>query len=355
MVSISTAAQAQLQAQNLQKLLAEAGVLQTQTATGKKTNNFAGLGNDAVVSQRDRANLGSLINYDTNITNGQTRLNIMGSAVSQIQKEARSVSAAMASELQDGNFDMTALKGIASNALAFIKNLLNQTDGNTYVFGGSASATPPLTDNGTLDTAMQIALQQWTTGAITTAQFTASYTSTAQLPDTTIGYSAALSSGQTQPVAIKADDHASIDYTVLANDPAFRDIVAAIATIQSMTGTLSQVSGNPGSPTEPPGATAADQRTNFFQVFNDLITKINASATSIDQISSKIGYAQASLKSIQEDHTLDANVLRTTISNIEDVDMNEVAVKLSSLQTQLQASYQITASLQKFNLAFFLS
>src|SRR5438477_438918 len=99
MTSVSTIGQAQAQIENLKKLLAETGTLQTQVATGKKSQNFAGLGLQALASEQSRATLGSLSVFDTNITAGQTRLNIMNSAVTQIQQQSKIVISAMEGQI----------------------------------------------------------------------------------------------------------------------------------------------------------------------------------------------------------------------------------------------------------------
>lgn len=358
MTSISTIAQSQSQLENLQKLLLESGILQNQVASGKKSQTFAGLGSDALTSLQARTSLNSLTAYDLNITNGQTRLNIMTSAMTSIKQQTQSMIAAMEGEIQDGNFDMEALHSLAVNALSFIKNLLNTQDGSQYVFAGADTSTAPFNDAGALDTYAQTNIDNWINGTITTDQLISSYQDPSQMTDTIMGFSAPLASGQARNVFIKADNSAEIDYTVLANDPAIRDLLATATMLVNITAPppagLSQVSGTPGDPNQPPGATVADQRDNFYAMFNDLIGTMSAASSGLDQLSSKLGYAQANLKTIQEDHALDANVLKTNIGNAEDVDLNEVATKLSSLQTQLQASYQITASLSKFSLAFIL-
>jgi flagellar hook-associated protein 3 FlgL len=358
MTFVSTIGQAQTQIENLKKLLQETGTLQTQIATGKKTQTFAGLGTQALASQQSRASLASLGVFDTNITAGLTRINIMTSAVTQAQKQSRIMVSAMEGQIQNGNFDMQTLHRIAENALSFIKNLLNEQDGSTYVFAGADTANKPLDDGGALDTYAQTNIGQWTSGAITTDQLIASYQDPAQMNDSIMGYSATLASGNARNVFIKADDNAEIDYTTLANDPAFRDIIATATMLVNITDPvngLTQVSGTPGDPGQPPGATAAEQQQNFYKVFNDLIGTMNRATGTLDQITAKLGYAQVSLQEIQDAHTLDKNVLRNNIGDVEDVDINEVAVKLSTLQTQLQASYQVTASLAQFSLANFIS
>src|ERR1044072_5522882 len=131
MTLVSTIGQAQTQIENLKKLLQETGTLQTQIATGKKTQTFAGLGTQALASEQSRASLASLGVFDTNITSGLTRINIMTSAVTQAQKQSRIMITAMEGQIQNGNFDMQTLHRIAENALSFIKNLMNEQDGST--------------------------------------------------------------------------------------------------------------------------------------------------------------------------------------------------------------------------------
>lgn len=358
MTSVSTIAQSQTQLENLQKLLLESGILQNQAASGKKSQTFAGLGSDALASLQSRTSLDSLTAYDQNIASGQTRLNIMSSAVTSIKQQTQSMISAMEGEIQNGNFDMTALHSLASNALSFIKNLLNTQDGSQYVFAGADTSTPPLSDTGALDTYSQTNIDSWINGTTTTDQFIQSYQDRTQMTDAIMGYSAPLASGQAKNVFIKADANAEVDYTTLANDPSLRDLLATATMLVNITAPppagLNQISGTPGDPNQPPGATTADQSANFYKVFNDLISTMSKASSGIDQLSSKLGYAQANLKTIQDDHSLDENVLKTNISNAEDVDLNEVATKLSSLETQLQASYQITASLSKLSLAFIL-
>ena len=53
-------------------------------------------------------------------------------------------------------------------------------------------------------------------------------------------------------------------------------------------------------------------------------------------------------------HAKGIHVLLGTINNIENVDMNEAAVSVTSLQTQLEASYRVTALLSQLSLVNFL-
>ena len=104
-----------------------------------------------------------------------------------------------------------------------------------------------------------------------------------------------------------------------------------------------------------PGATEADQEASFYQVFNSLTQTVTNAVNNIDKLSNNLATAQARITDIQTAQKQTQNVLQTTITNVEDVDINEVAVKINALQTQLQASYSVTADLQKYTLVNFLS
>jgi flagellar hook-associated protein 3 FlgL len=67
-----------------------------------------------------------------------------------------------------------------------------------------------------------------------------------------------------------------------------------------------------------------------------------------------LGVAEQRLATVKERHADVTVVLKTRISGVEDVDMAEVAARLQLLQTQLEMSYRLIASLRDMNLARFL-
>ena len=66
-----------------------------------------------------------------------------------------------------------------------------------------------------------------------------------------------------------------------------------------------------------PGATTTDQSNNFYKVFNSIISTLNTASNGLDQINSKIGYAQFSLKTIQANHKTDETTLQNSIASDE--------------------------------------
>lgn len=72
------------------------------------------------------------------------------------------------------------------------------------------------------------------------------------------------------------------------------------------------------------------------------------------EIITELGSAQTALASAKERHQSTKDYLTTTLSGIENVSTEEVATQILSLQTQLQASYQVTSMLSKLSLTNFL-
>jgi flagellin-like hook-associated protein FlgL len=72
------------------------------------------------------------------------------------------------------------------------------------------------------------------------------------------------------------------------------------------------------------------------------------------EIITEFGSAQAAIAAAKERHQDTRSYLATTLSGVENVTTEEVATQILSLQTQLQASYQVTSMLSKLSLTNFL-
>lgn len=77
--------------------------------------------------------------------------------------------------------------------------------------------------------------------------------------------------------------------------------------------------------------------------------KADVTATSVS-----LGLVQNTVKSRTDDQNAQKAVFESALSSIEDAPLDQTAVSLSSLQTQLQALYQLTAKLQSLSLANYL-
>ena len=80
----------------------------------------------------------------------------------------------------------------------------------------------------------------------------------------------------------------------------------------------------------------------------------DANGSSIAGIAGEFGVASSSMDDAKTQAKASKAALQDSLDGIEGVSTEEVASKLLSLQTQLQASYQVTSMLSKLTLVNYL-
>ncbi|HEY8191906.1 MAG TPA: flagellin [Alphaproteobacteria bacterium] len=357
MTNISTLGQAFDQIERIKTMQTSLATLQYQIASGKKTNLFKGLGSDVIFSERSRANFTSLDKFMNNIDIANRRMKLMEKGLSEIQTQTRNVVGSLEVETQQGEFDMHVVGDLANNVYDYLLDLINVQDGDRYLYGGAETLTKPLTDAGAMDTYLSTQLNDWIAGNIDNQQLMDSFTDRTQLNDTLVGYSAPLASGNAKDVFVRVDDHAEIEYTTLANSDGLRDILVAVSMIKKITSTMDEVTRETDDPVTlvtSPGATKQEQNDNFYTVYNKLAEMLTGALDKIDTQRFNLSQKQAQITQIQNGHKQEQATLLDTISNVEDADVNEIAVKLNAMQVQLEASFRVTASLQSLSLVNFM-
>ena len=361
MTTISTLGQALDQMANLNYQQQQLSTLQTQVTTGHKGQTYQALGtgsSGAAGSMQARASFTKLDTYIGNITTANTHISLMTTALGEIRSQASNMAQALNISPADGTTaDIAHIADTAGDVSGIIGDLVNSKDGNTYLFSGSDKSNAPLGNDTSLDTYLNKQVTGWINGTVTTDQLIQSYRDKTQLNDTTVGYSAALSSGSAKNVAVRADDNADLNYTTLGNNDAMRDAIVAtnmIRTLCSSVGQIASTSTMAAGTKTAPGATPTDQSANFYKVLGDLTTMVNTAMSKLDGSNQNLAQVQAQITQMSKDHATDQSTLTGTMQSIENVDMNEAAVKLSNLQTQLQASYSVTASVNRLSLVDYL-
>jgi flagellar hook-associated protein 3 FlgL len=407
MTGVSTLGQSLDQIERLKKVQLQVSDLATQLTTGKKTQKFSGLTTDVLVSKRSRADFKALDGYINNIKNAETRINLTLNALKEFRAQSKNfdnflVNFSQESAHQKGNIiyqqddpgtltidesesntpigyssaeadiDFESLKSFAANVYDFLVDLVNRQDGDRYLFGGADSTTKPLEDNGILDAALSTALVNWKDelGAsnITTDELiadlkerTASAANPDAITDTIVGYSANLSAGNVGKVFVRVDENSEINYTSLANNQGFRDILVAVSYIKNENlGPIADVYNEPyvfaDLPVQngAPGATTDEMKDNFFNVFNELQAMVSNALQEIDTEIRTLETARVRINESKTAHQNQKALLLNIISGVEDADTTEIAVTLNTLQVTLDASYRVTARLQELSLVNFI-
>lgn len=397
MTGVSTLGQALDQIERIKEQQLLFSTLSTQLTTGKKAQTYIGLQAEVLLSKRSRAEFNSFDTYVKNIINADRRIKLMLNAIEEFKAQAENfanvlVNFSQQSEHQKGQIiyyddpltpeienipvgmtsaeegvDFATVREFAGNVLKFFKDLINAKDGDRYILGGADTLVQPLSDTGTLDSALSVLINGWKNGTVTTSGLIADIRDRKAvgnpdaLTDTVVGYSAGLSAGTVGKVFVRIDDMSEVDYTALGNDKSLRDIVVVASALMNgalppMIDTYTPPNTYPGVPDAQgaPGNTVGEMRDNFFQLYNELTAMVNNAIDDIDKLRFKLEGVRVRIDDVKKSHTEQKNLLLNTISNVENVDIDEVAVMIQQMQIQLDASYRITAKLQELSLANYL-
>lgn len=330
--------------------------LTNQASTGLVGSTYAGLGNGASVSLNLNPQIIHLTTWQANINQATGNMQVTQTAMTQIQSIAQS----LYSQLDNLNgLSASEVDSIAAQArgdLSDVANLLDTTDGNTYVFGGADTTNPPVPNpdqilssgfytqiaaavgsvstNGAAATTSSV-LTTATSNAAGTSPFSTYMSQSAATLQADIPV-VQVSQNQTVPIGLLASANTAVPSTGSETTGSYmRDTLAAIATIGALSS--SQVN-DPG----------------FSGLVQNVRTSLQGALSAMAEDAGVLGNTQSSLTATQTRLSDTATALTTQVSAVQNVDMAQTLSNLSLVQTQMQASYQVIAGMSGLSLAKFL-
>jgi flagellar hook-associated protein 3 FlgL len=342
--------------------------LTNQASTGLVGDTYAGLGTGASVSLDLRPQMANVQTWQNNVDASTGRMAVTQSAMANIQ----SITASFYAQLNNvDGVNASAVDSIAASARDALSQVASQLDtqnGGVYVFAGQDTGNPPVPDPdniltsgfytqinaavtafsgvglndaaGTANATFDIA----TSNIVGTSPFSdnSSQTATAlraQLPTVQVGQN------NTENIGLLASANALIPDSVapaaIPGGPSattgsyMRDVLRALATIGSLSS--SQVN-TPGFPT----------------LVQDTRVSMSGAISAMAQDVGVLGNTQSSLAATQSQLADTQTALTGQVSSAEDVDMAKTMSQLSLVQTQMQASYQLIATMSSLSLVKFL-
>ncbi len=340
--------------------------LTNQASTGLIADNYAGLGTGAPVSLDLRPQIASLQTWQNNVDAATGRMSVAQSALTQLQSIAANFYAQLNNVQSVNASEVDSIAASARDALRQVAGLLDTQDGGIYVFAGQDTGNPPvpapdsiltsgfytqinaavgnLAINGSAATATAT-YDVATSNAPGTSPFSAwlsqpSTTLQANPPVVQVGQN------QSEPVGIPASanglipDSVSTGNAIVGGPPSttgsyMRDVLRALATIGSLS---SSQANDPG----------------FDDLMQDTRISLSQATSAMAQDAGVLGNVQSSLTATQTRLADTQTALTGQVSAAEDVDMAATLSKLSLVQTQMQASYQLIATLGGMSLVKFL-
>jgi flagellar hook-associated protein 3 FlgL len=344
MTSISTSGQFfRIQTQNL-AIQARMTEYSEQSSTGKKGTVYGALGSDVRQSIDLRGNVEELDTYQKNIATAQLRVSGAVETMDRIKDVARDVRDQLTKLSGNPPPDQTVVKDIAKRGYDEVAQLLNTKVDGRYIFAGSDIDNPPFPNADQFFTDVQTQVNNYAANGAP-----ATLTATTAIATDNTYFSTALQAADPSPLKARVDRNLDISYQVRANGPEsptppagqiepFREILRSLATAAN----LSYDTTKPAS------------FNDFQSLLNTTRTSLDTAAKLVDNHVGILGSASARMKALDAQHDETTVTLKQGVGDVEDVDMAETISKLQLVQTQLQASYKVTATLQKVNLIDFI-
>jgi len=274
---------------------------QLQEAAGVTSTTFGGLGatsqqvvNLQISVQRSQAYIAAADATDNKVQVMYSTINSITNLLTQFRSTltAASNSAAVAPD---------SVTASAQQALQSMQSLLNTQYAGSYIFSGARTATAPVN--------------------ISNPPYAPA--SSPSSPDTSYYQ------GDDQIASVRVSDTQTVSYGINADNPAFEQAMRAFNLVAS------------NSPLSSDTLTEALDLT--VSALNDITT-----------VQTNLGSASAALQAASASQSDYQSFAQSLEGNLTGVDVASVTAKLSTYQTQLQASYAAIAKIQSLSLASYL-
>ncbi len=343
----------------MQQLLANATATKTQldqltlqASSGYASTTYAGLAPGAASNALSLApQIAGIANTISNLNLATGQMNVQQTALSSISSIASNFMSQLGTVSALNTQAVATIAASAQQALGQVAGLLNTKSGNVYVFAGQDSANPPVPDpnnmtNSGFYTQIGSAVAGLATNGAAATESSTLAIASSNAAGTTV-FSAGLSSGGALPV-IATGGGATVPVGIAANANAFvastgsnttgsymRDILRGLATIAQLT----------------PAQVSSPQ---FSAFASDTTNSLRGAITALNQDAGVLGNTQSALADRSSVLQQSSTALSTQLANADQVDMATTLSKLSTTQTQLQASYQLIASMKTMSLTQYL-
>lgn len=276
-----------------------------------------------------------------------TELDLTQSAISALIEVAHQFSSTLIGARNALN-GQEVVKTASKSALESINSILNQSHSGKFLFAGINSDVAPLENYlAATPTAGKTAVDAAFLAEFGVAQNAAGVGSiTATQMDTFLNgsfaslfapaaWSPAFSSASDQNRMARIDVDYSVEVSANANEAPFRDLIMAVTMAFDLgSGSLNQAA--------------------FEKIVDKAVTVSAAAAQEAALVSGRLGTAEKAISDSTKLLKHRNDILNREIVSLEGVDQYEVSTRINLLTTQLEASYSITARINRLNLMNYL-
>jgi flagellar hook-associated protein 3 FlgL len=351
MISISTQAVSAALRQSVLRMQSDLAKVSKEVSTGQLADIGLSLGagtGQSVTLRQEQSRLTTIQNTNNVVS---TRLSSTQSALDDVLSSAQSFLSSLIGATGTGadSSSLQALQAQAKDNLQALTSSMNTTVGGQYIFGGVNTDVKPMSDYlqqpaGGAKQAVDAAFQS----AFGMAQSdpNVSTISSSAMQNFLAGPFAALfqgsgwtsdwSAASSQTVRSRISSSELIDTSVTADQPAFQQLAMAYTMVTEL-----------GS---------QNLSTDAMQTVIGAATQaINTAVQDVTNLQAGVGQTQSAVTDANNQISVQLTVLGTNLDNLEGIDSYDVSTQVSNLQTQLEASYEITNQLHQLSLVNYLT
>lgn len=279
---------------------------QIQVTTGQKALRYAGIADQANTLINLESTNARTKQYVANNAIVASRLNAMDTSLAQLTDIATKLKTLLVNANNGNDASQMGINQQASNLLSQAAGLLNSKFGDTYLFGGTRTDTPPVDLNA--------------------AGYSAPGSTYPSNIDT--GYY----QGDSTKLVARAGDNFDVSYGVTANQNGFEELIRSLQLT----------------------ATATTSPTIDHARLTEALSVVNSAVQDLPTIRAGIGAAGNAIDQANNEHNTLSTYLEQNITDIKAVDVPSALTQLSSDQTLLQAAYTTIVKLSGLSLASFM-
>ncbi|HEY3624245.1 MAG TPA: flagellar hook-associated family protein [Roseiarcus sp.] len=319
----------------------------TEMSTGEYANLGLQLGDQSGYELSLKEQVGLLQTLTSGDSVVLTNLSTAQNALSATQKSAQTTLDNLAAWTPVGDSG-PSLQNMGQSALQSLISGANTTSGDQYVFGGIDSAVAPMADYySTPTSAAKTAIDQafQTTFGVLPSDPGAANISASAMQSFLSGPFAALfqgaswsadwSSASSVNTSAEIAPGQTVTTSTNANQPGFQQLAQAYTM-------LSEFGGS---------ALSSDAQQAVATAAASLVSQ---GVDSMINVQAGLGSSQSAVTNANSSMSSQLTILQGQIGNLDNVNPTTTAAQISSLTNQIQMAYELTARLQRLNLAQYL-
>lgn len=320
---------------------------QTELSTGRHADVGATLGASTGIAVSLRQDLNQIKTMKDTNSLVATRLTASQGALENISSGAQSYLADLV-RIQSASASPDTIVAEAQAGMKTLTDQLNASVNGQFLFSGINSDVKPIDDYSSASSSNKQAIA---------AAFQAKFGMTQDDPNvvnisaadmsdfldnefaaqfTGTNWSDNWSSASDKVVRSRISRSETVDSSASANQPVFKDLMAAYTMMSDL------------------GFTSLNDEAKQA-VIKKAVQLVGNSIGGIGNVQSALGVAQERVTTANDNIDKQVNFLTLSIDNLESVDPSEVATRISLLQTQLEAAYQVTNRLSNLSLMDYLT